>query len=534
MNDIEAALQDSLDSVAARDFEVTTDPLAPAIVSRAGQEVTEAIFRFSTSLGNADGVVRLIRESDGQYRALTLLTALRNIRDHEPTVGARRPRTDQSARFFPRSSQSPESRSDLVAETHPTVLVVGAGHFGLSLAAELGVRGVDTLVVERNEAVGDNWRKRYDSLVLHTLTSANHLPFLPFPESFPDYIPKDRLGDWLETYARIMDLPVRTSTSFIGGLYDHASETWTAHLRCGDSDITVQPRHLVLAVGLSGSPHLPKIDGVADFQGSSLHSSEFISGEAFRGQAVVVFGAGNSGCDVAQDLFAHGAAVTMIQRGPTTVLNLPTKYSDQLSADRVNPGFGGTAELDLLAMADPYPAFVSSQQWMTKLLQEANAKLTADLTRAGFQTWYGEDQTGSQLAYLRRGGGYYIDVGLADEIVAGNIAVRNFDEIERIEANGILYTDGTRSYADTIIYATGYAPLASVVRQLLGPSVVDALGQIWGFDDSGEVSNMFRRTKQPGLWLVAGGLPHARWYCRLTALQIQAIELGLLPKSLSA
>jgi putative flavoprotein involved in K+ transport len=503
------------------------------VVNRAGQDVIEAIFNFATNIGNADGVVRLIQEDDGQYRALTLLTALRDISGHEAALGDRRPRTDQSARFFPRSAQTHPSNGGLLKGAHPTVLVVGAGHFGLTLASELGVRGIDTLVVERNERIGDNWRNRYNSLVLHTLTSVNHLPYLPFPESFPDYIPKDQLADWLETYAKIMDLTVQTSTTFLRGQYNDLTESWTAYLHHDSRDIILQPRHIALATGLSGSPTVPELDGMADFHGRSLHSNDFVSGEAFRGQAVVVFGAGNSGCDVAQDLFAHGAAVTMIQRGPTTIVNLPTKFSDKLSPDRVNPSFGGTPELDLLAIADPYPAFVRSQQWMTKTLQESNAKLTADLNSVGFQTWYGEDQTGSQLAYLRRGGGYYVDVGLAEQIVARNIEVRNLGEVQKIADNGILYKDGTRTYADAIIYATGYAPMAEVVRELLGESVVSRLGQIWGFDAGGELSNMFRRTQQPGLWLVAGGLPHARWYCRLTALQIQAVELGLLPKSLS-
>ena len=80
----------------------------------------------------------------------------------------------------------------------PTVLVVGGAQAGLSAAARLNQLGVDTLVVEKWPRIGDSWRKRYHSLALHNSIHVNNLPYLPFPPTWPNYIPKDMLGLWFE------------------------------------------------------------------------------------------------------------------------------------------------------------------------------------------------------------------------------------------------------------------------------------------------------------------------------------------------
>ena len=86
------------------------------------------------------------------------------------------------------------------ADRDPAVLIVGGGQAGLAIAARLGQLGVDTLIVDRHERVGDNWRKRYHSLTLHNEVHVNHLPYMPFPPTWPVYIPKDKLANWFEAY----------------------------------------------------------------------------------------------------------------------------------------------------------------------------------------------------------------------------------------------------------------------------------------------------------------------------------------------
>ncbi|HWD77607.1 MAG TPA: hypothetical protein VG497_01950, partial [Kribbella sp.] len=229
---------------------------------------------------------------------------------------------------------------------------------------------------------------------------------------------------------------------------------------------------------------------------------------------------------IAQDLHAYGAAeVTLVQRGSMTVISLDAAvmifslYSSGLS----------TEDCDLLGLADPYPVMIKAHQEMTKVIKEMDKDMQADLRRGGFRTQYGEDESGSAIQYFRKGGGYYVNVGVAALIGSGEVGVRQYDEIDRLTPTGVRWTDGSTSDVDLVVFATGYQGVWPALRQFFGDSVADRVGPVWGFDESGELRNMFTRTAQPGLWFIAGGLPHARWFSRYTALQLQACELGMIP-----
>ena len=208
---------------------------APArIVFRGGKEdVVEAIFRFTASSGPCEGVLRLLRDAtdDGKLKAWTILTALIEIAGHEETVGAARPTGEVYSRDFAGPNWLDRRQISAAYENRePDVLVVGGGQAGLSTAARLTQLGVDTLIVDREERVGDNWRKRYHSLVLHNQVHVNHLPYLPFPPNWPTYIPKDKLANWFEAYADIMELNFWTETEFTGATYDETEQRWAAEL----------------------------------------------------------------------------------------------------------------------------------------------------------------------------------------------------------------------------------------------------------------------------------------------------------------
>ena len=112
----------------------------------------------------------------------------------------------------------------------PDVLIVGGGHAGISVAVEAKRIGLTSLVIDREERIGDNWRLRYRGLKLHNKTPVNHLRYLPFPKTFPDYIPKDKIANWLESYVDIMEVDFWTRCAFEGADYDEASQRWTARL----------------------------------------------------------------------------------------------------------------------------------------------------------------------------------------------------------------------------------------------------------------------------------------------------------------
>jgi cation diffusion facilitator CzcD-associated flavoprotein CzcO len=105
----------------------------------------------------------------------------------------------------------------------PKVLIVSGSHTGCTSAAELGRLGVDTLVVDKEKRIGDNWRLRYHSLKIHNRTPINHFPHMPFPDTFPSYIPNDKLANWIETYVDAMEINFWTETKFEGAKYDPVS-----------------------------------------------------------------------------------------------------------------------------------------------------------------------------------------------------------------------------------------------------------------------------------------------------------------------
>ncbi|MBM3560637.1 MAG: NAD(P)/FAD-dependent oxidoreductase, partial [Alphaproteobacteria bacterium] len=411
------------------------------------------------------------------------------------------------------------------ADREPAVLVVGAGQAGLSIAARLGRLGVDALVVERNARVGDNWRNRYHALTLHNQVHVNHLPYMPFPPSWPTWIPKDMLAFWFEAYAEAMELNVWTGTALAAARYDEAAARWTATLRRADgSERCMRPRHIVMATGVSGTPVRPDIAGLADFAGTVLHAGEWRDGAAWAGRRALVIGTGTSGHDIAQNLHAAGATVTMVQRSPTMVIAIEPSAQLPYALYEEGPDL---ADCDLLAASMPLAPLREAHRRLTSQAREIDRPLLDGLERRGFRLAFGPDDTGWQFSYLTRGGGYYFNVGCSELIVAGEIGLAQFADLDRFMADGARLRDGSRLPADLVVLATGYTGQAALVAQLFGDAVAAWVGPIWGFDDARqELNAMWTRTGQPGLWFIAGSFAQCRIYSKVLALQIRAIESG--------
>ena len=161
-------------------------------------------------------------------------------------------------------------------------------------------------------------------------------------------------------------------------------------------------------------------------------------------------------------------------------------------------------------------------------MAEYDKEIIAGLKARGFRYDLGEDGTGHQMKYRRRGGGYYLDVGCSQLIIDGEIGLLQFDNIERFVPEGALLKDGTVKPADLLVLATGYHPQQELVRRLLGQDIADRVGQVWGIGEDGELANMWKRTPQDGLWFMGGGLAQSRIYSKTVALQIKALEIGLI------
>ncbi|MCU0889034.1 MAG: NAD(P)/FAD-dependent oxidoreductase [Rubritepida sp.] len=498
---------------------------APRRATRAGVACIEAFFGLETAAGPVEAAVRLVETPEGP-KAWILTTLLAGLPGHPPPEAVRHANPEDYARQFGGENWADRRRRAIAFEDRePAVLVVGAGQAGLAIAARLGALGVDTLVVDREARIGDNWRRRYHALTLHNEVHVNHLPYLNFPPTWPVFIPKDKLANWFEFYADAMELNVWTETTLESGRRDADDQGWEVVLRRADGSARlVRPRHIVFATGVSAIPVMPDLPGLTDFAGTVMHSGAYDTGAAWKDKPVLVLGTGNSAHDVAQDLHASGARVTMIQRSPTHIVSIE-------EAQRVYALYAEgmpLAACDLLATATPLPVLRRAYQHATAVSKRMDSELHARLAARGFRLSDGIEGTGFQMLYLQRGGGYYFNVGCSDLIADGAIGLLQFDDIARFEAGGARMKDGTLREAALLVLATGYLNQQEMVRRFLGEAVAERIGPVWGFGPDGELRNMWRPTPQKGLWFTAGSLAQCRIYSRPLALRIKAEEMGLV------
>jgi putative flavoprotein involved in K+ transport len=476
--------------------------------------VTEAWFTFETAVGRGIGHLRLKNR-----RAWTLLTTLQELKGFE------------------------EKRDTGLEPRHdgdPYVAIVGGGQCGIALAARLKRLNVPAVVLEKNARAGDSWRRRYASLVLHDPVWYDHLPYLPFPDHWPVFSPKDRMGDWLEMYARVMQLDYRGSTECKSARYDEAAERWEIAVEREGQPQTLRAKHLVLATGMSGFPSMPQLAGAADFAGKLVHSSAHDGGAPWRGKHCVVVGANNSAHDIAADLVQHGAAeVTMVQRSPTIVVKsealMELAWGKLYSEEALARGIS-TSLADLTVASMPLRLLPLHQKPIYDTILKRDAALYMGLARAGFQFDMGEDGSGIHSVYLRRGGGYYIDTGASQMVIDGRIKLQSKTEIDHLGARSVTLKNGSEIPADLVVCATGYGSMNQWAAKLISREVADKVGKCWGmgsatrYDPSpwvGELRNMWKPTHQPGLWFHGGNLMQARHYSLYLALQLKARYEGL-------
>lgn len=520
----------------ARGFAVDHGREPPRDVERAGENCVEAILRFDTNVGRGAAIVRLKRSDcrAGATVAWTLMTALEELTGFEEEAILEA--SEEPA--FERDFHGPNwldrrQQSSRYEDREPVVLIVGGGHAGVTAAARFRALGIDALVIDRMARIGDNWRKRYHGLKLHNQKHSNHFPYLPFPRTWPKYIPKDKIANWIESYVETMEIDFWTRTTFQGATWDPVKQSWTAQLALDVADgvgRTLHPRHIVMATSVSGTPKLPDIPTLERFKGSVVHSSKFTDGAAWRDKQVYVFGTGTSAHDIAQDLHGNGAHTTIVQRSPTLITNV--EPSAQLY-DGVYYGKGPTYEdRDLINVSVPLRVMKVAHRILTDESRRHDAALLEGLEKVGFKLEFGEGDTGWPLKYRSRGGGYYFNVGASDLIVRGEIGLLQYADIAEFTETGMKMKDGSERPADLIVLATGYKGQDHLVGQLFGPKVAAKVGPVWGFDPATqELHNMWVPTAQPGLWFTGGSFAQCRMYSKYLALQIKAQEEGLRPRS---
>jgi putative flavoprotein involved in K+ transport len=522
-------LEHTLAHTRPRGWHATEEPAA-------ADGVSEAWIAFETDTGRGRGHLRL-----KEGKAWTLLTALEELKGHEESAGADRPRgvehganPDRRTWFEERAREAEE----LGYGTQPYVVIVGGGQGAIALGARLRSLRVPTIIVERNARPGDSWRNRYKSLCLHDPVWYDHLPYIKFPANWPVFSPKDKIADWLEMYTRVMELNYWGSTTAKNARYDEDAGEWILTVERDGTEVTLRPKQLVMATGMSGRPYVPQFPGMDVFMGDQHHSSQHTGPDKYRGKRAVVVGSNNSAHDICAALWENGADVTMVQRSSTHVVRSQTLMDIALGAlyseDAVASGMT-TEKADMTFASLPYHLMAGFQVPVYEQIRERDSDFYERLERAGFQHDWGEDGSGLFMKYLRRASGYYIDVGASELVANGDIKLQS-GQVDHLTEDAVVMADGTELPADLVVYATGYGSMTGFVADLISPEVADKVGKVWGLGSNtakdpgpweGEQRNMWKPTQQEGLWFHGGNLHQSRHYSLYLALQLKARAEGL-------
>jgi putative flavoprotein involved in K+ transport len=294
----------------------------------------------------------------------------------------------------------------------------------------------------------------------------------------------------------------------------------------------------VLALGVSGKPNVPEIPGMDVFAGDQHHSSAHPGPDAYKGKKAVVIGSNNSAHDICAALWESGVDVTMVQRSSTHIvrsdslmdLGLGDLYSERAVAAGVT-----TFKADTIFASLPYRIMNQFQKPVYDAIRERDADYYKALEAAGFDLDFGDDDSGLFMKYLRRGSGYYIDVGASGLVADGSIKLAK-GAVAELTKDEVVLADGTRLPADLVVYATGYGSMNGLAAGIVGQEIADKVGKVWGLGSDttkdpgpweGEQRNMWKPTQQEALWFHGGNLHQSRYYSLYLALQLKARTEGI-------
>ncbi|NOH13665.1 MAG: NAD(P)/FAD-dependent oxidoreductase [Chloroflexi bacterium] len=367
-------------------------------------------------------------------------------------------------------------------------IIIGAGPAGLAVGACLKKAGSSFLILEKSDKVGSSWRQHYDRLHLHTDKSHSTLPFMDFPRDWPRYISRVQLIEYLEAYAQKFQLEPKFGQQVKN--VQHLDGIWQVKT----PGATYQARNLVVATGYPRQPHLPAWPGQDSFQGDILHSAAYKNGTPYKNKNVLVVGFGNSGGEIAVDLWEHGARPGLAVRSPVNVIprellgipiltigiaqrKLPPRLADMINGPILRVVMGDLSRYGLPKL--PHGP-------ITQIEEDARIPL--------------------------------IDVGTIQRIKDGHIRVH--PGIEEFNGNAIVFTDGTQADFDAVILATGYRPRVSDFLE----GLPDA------YDDEGTPLSSGRETVIPGLYF-CGFYVSPTGMLREIAIEAQQISTDIANRS---
>ena len=500
--------------------------------------VLEGWFLFETDVARCRGH---IRARNG--RIWTILTTMDELKGFEEPSGVRRPNghPEPEPKGGPAISWTEKREAEekeLGYTRQPYVVIIGGGQGALALGARLRQLDVPTIIVEKNPKPGDSWRVRYKSLCLHDPVWYDHMPYIPFPPNWPVYSPKDKLGDWLEMYAKVMELNFWGSTVCKSAKYDDTAKEWTVVVERDGKEMTLRPKQLVFATGQASRAIVPNFPGSDVFRGEQQHSSQHTGPDPYVDKKTVVIGSNTSAHDISSALAELGADVTMVQRSPTMVVNIHSlhthatgiNYSEQAVARGID-----VERADYIGDTMPYALMGENHKPIYDMIREMDADFYTALEGAGFVLDWGDDETGLHMKYMRRGAGYYIDIGASQMIIDGKIK-HAYGQVDHLTENAVVLKDGTELPADLVVYATGFGSMNGWVADIVDQETADKVGKVWGLGSGtkndpgpweGEPRNMWKPTQQEALWFHGGNLAQSRRNSLFLALQLKARLEGI-------
>lgn len=313
-------------------------------------------------------------------------------------------------------------------QEHTNTIIIGAGPAGLACAACLHKKGVPYLLLEQSGNVGNSWHHHYDRLHLHTHKKVSALPYLSFSKESPKYISRDAFIQYLHLYTHHFGIKPLLQQK-VKKVFQQDDE-WQVTTEEGK---TFTSKNVVIATGNTAVPRWIEWPGMANFKGSMVHSREYKNGKVYSGKKVLVIGFGNSACEIAIDLYEHGALPTLSVRSPVNIIPRDIKG---ISVSKVGAGSGWLAK-NFPQVADVFNKPVLG-------------------LAVGHYKKYGLQQLpyGPAVQTVKYGTSSMIDTGTLALIKSGHIAVR--PGIKAFTTEGVQFTNGSSERFDAVVMATGY------------------------------------------------------------------------------
>jgi Pyridine nucleotide-disulphide oxidoreductase len=461
------------------------------------------------------GSIRLVPDEDGTWKIWIISTMLEQI----PSFG----NVDV---LEPQSTLSSDMNG---ANGHVTkhtaygydAVVVGAGPAGLSMCGRLKALGVSCIALEKYSEIGGNWTNRYETMKLHTSKESCQLPFdRTWGPEYSYFLTAKHLAEGYQRYVKKYNLNVQLSSQVEKASWNEREGTWTITVISKNQTETLTARHLVLAIGATGSiPKMPHLAGKEAFRGEVLHSVYYKNATRWKGKKCVIVGTANTAHDIAEDMLdVHVESVTMVQRSATPVLPIAyyRKAHDPVYNDKIPTEISDR----IFLWSTPVPVFRLLVLQTIGFLANQDSEYFDALDGVGFKTQRVCDM--ANMLYERLGG-HHLDVGAAAKVAQGLIKVKSDQPLNGFNEHGLMFGDGSTLKADVVVFATGFeGNMRKMSEKFLDQEVTSSMDDCFHVDAEGELIGAWKPMKQPNIWYAAGDIAHIRFFSRFLALQIKA------------